>query len=121
MGCVTDSGIDADGVAQNNRGVALMGRFDYEGAYQEFNALHERMPSNDDVLVNVAIATLNRQKEGDERRALDLLEIVITRHPDHLRALYCSALMHLQLGEPERARTELSRVVELDPDDFDAA
>ncbi len=121
IACVPDSGIDADGVAQNNRGVALMGRFDYEGALQEFAALNERLPENDDVLVNVAIATLNRQKEGDEHRALELLQIVLTRNSDHLRALYCSALLHLQLGEPELAKASLGRVVELDEDDFDAA
>ena len=58
-------GIDEAAVAANNRGVALMGRFDYPAALEVFEALAAEHPANAELLVNQAIATLNRQQEGD--------------------------------------------------------
>ena len=58
-------GLDAEAIALNNRGVGLMGRFEYEPARQVFASLIEQHPDWTDVDVNLAIATLNRQEEGD--------------------------------------------------------
>jgi len=123
-GCVLpggNSGLDAAGVAANNRGVALMGRFDYESALREFEALSQQYPENSDILVNLAIATLNRQKEGDENLALSILEGVLERDPENLRAIYCRGLLKLHIGQPEEALADFNRVAEADPGDADAA
>ena len=55
-------------ITDNNRGVALMGYFDYPAARSVFAALVERQPDWTDARVNLAIATLNRQEAGDDRR-----------------------------------------------------
>lgn len=120
-GCVSPGGLDADAVAANNRGVALMGQFDYEAAVQAFEALTQQYPENSDIRVNLAIAILNRQKEDDENVALAILEGVRERDPENLRAIYSSGLLKLHLGQPEEALADFTRVVEADPADTDAA
>lgn len=107
---------DAD-IELNNRGVALMGYFDYPGAREVFAELLDRQPQWSDAAVNLAIATLNRQQEGDEQRALGLLETVLQQNPDDLRALYVSGLLRLYLGETDASLRDLRRVVAADPDD----
>ena len=61
-------------VQQHNRGVALMGQFDYAGAWSIFARLVERHPSWLDARLDLAIATLNRQKPGDSEAAASLLD-----------------------------------------------
>ena len=63
---------DAAAIGENNRGVGLMGRFEYEPARAAFASLLERYPDWTEARVNLAIATLNRQEEGDETAALAL-------------------------------------------------
>jgi hypothetical protein len=99
--CGKSGGLSADDIALNNRGVALMGYFDYSGARETFVELTERRPEWLDAKVNLAISTLNRQEEGDEQRALEILDDVLQRQPDHLRANYVSGLLRLYLGETE--------------------
>jgi len=115
------TGIDPAAVAENNRGVGLMGSFDYEGARAVFAGLARLHPEWLDVRVNEAIATLNRQQEGDEQAALAILDGVLAEDPDHLRAHYCSGLLRLFLGESEAAAAHFRRVVDADPDDAYAA
>jgi Tfp pilus assembly protein PilF len=119
LGC-DGTGIDQEAVTTNNRGVALMGRFDYEAARVEFDKVAQRYPEQPDVQVNLAIAILNRQQDGDEDLALSILAGVLEKAPDHPRALYCSGLLQLHKGEPEAALKLFRRVCELDPDDADA-
>ncbi|MCH6572973.1 MAG: hypothetical protein IH809_04945 [Proteobacteria bacterium] len=63
------AGPNAEQIAMNNRGVAQMGHFDYAAAQQTFAALIEKYPGWTDARVNLAIAMLNRQQEGDEAAA----------------------------------------------------
>jgi tetratricopeptide (TPR) repeat protein len=112
---------DAAAVAQNNRGVALMGRFDYAAAHDVFAQLAAAHPNWPDLRVNLAIATLNRQHDGDERRALDELDQVLAANPANLRARYLEGLVHLYLGDHAAALTELQRVAESDSSDAYAA
>ncbi len=102
--------LSAEDIALNNRGVALMGQFDYIGAHAVFESLVARQPDWSDAKINLAIATLNRQAEGDEQSALDLAAEVIRDHPDHLRAHYVSGLLRLYLGETETARSHFQQV-----------
>ena len=116
-GCTPRAEPSAEDISLNDRGVALMGRYEYATAEEAFSEAVDRAPHWLDAQVNWAIATLNRQQEGDERRALDILDGVLAREPDHPRALYVSGLLHLYLGETEPAETLLRRAADADPDD----
>ena len=120
--CTPDRGsVAPDAIADNDRGVALMGRYEYAAAELVFADVAARQPGWLDARVNLAIATLNRQQEGDEQLALDILARVLVEDGDHARALYTSAILHLYLGEAEPAVQALERVTRLDPDDGYAA
>ena len=107
--------------AGNDRAVGLMGQYDYAAAVAEFQAVVDAVPDWLDARINLAIATLNRQNEGDERLALDILAEVLEADPDEPRALYVSGILHYYMGEIEPARDYFQRVVEIDPEDAHAA
>ena len=108
-------------ITANNQGVGLMGQYRNEEAREIFAQLAAERPDWLDVRVNLAIATLNRQQEGDERRALELALAVLAEDPGHERATYIAGLMHLYLGESERALEYLRRVATAAPEDAHAA
>lgn len=114
-------GFNAEDVAANNRGVALMGYFDYAAARDTFEALVQRRPGWHDARLNLAIATLNRQQEGDEQRALEIVNAVLQEDPENLRASYVAGLLSLYLGETEAALARFNTVTAGDPDDAYAA
>src|SRR5258706_7578949 len=74
--------IDAKAIEENNRGVGLMGQFEFEKAIGVFEGLLKDRPGWDEVRVNLAMGCLNRQQEGDSERAMKLLEEVIGRKAD---------------------------------------
>jgi hypothetical protein len=108
-------------VARNNEGVGLMGHFEYGPARDVFAELSAAHPDWLDVRVNEAIATFNRQLEGDEAAGLAILEDVLARDAGHLRANYCAGLLRLRLGRLDEAGTHFRRVAEGDPADAYAA
>lgn len=108
-------------IAENNRGVGLMGQFMFAKAREVFAHLAEAHPNWLDVQVNLAIATLNRQEDGDEEEALKLLGIIVEKDPSHLRAKYCSGLLMLYLRSPEEAIAHFRFVAEADASDAYAA
>jgi len=112
--------LDADAVAANNRGVALMGQFNYEDARPVFDKLAKKYPGNPDIQVNLAISIFNRQKEGDEQTALTLLNQILKNHPGNLRARYCAGLLDLYIGRPEIALGAFQTVLNADPRDAEA-
>ena len=97
--------LSAQDIALNNRGVALMGYFDYPGGHAAFSEAVERQPQWADAKINLAIATLNRQTDGDEERALALAAQVLADDPTHLRAHYVSGLLKLYRGATDEAAT----------------
>ncbi len=105
---------------QNNMGAGLMGMFRYQEAHDIFAALVQDHPDWHEVKVNLAIATLNRQRDGDETRALELLREVIARQPENLRARYCAGLLLYRAGDPA-ALEHLEFVARADPGDAYAA
>ncbi|MBD3856937.1 MAG: VCBS repeat-containing protein, partial [Acidobacteria bacterium] len=113
-------GLDADGVAANNRGVAYMGRFDFEAALEVFSALAERYPDNPDIQINLAIATMNRQQEGDEETAKVIFDRVLQNDPSNVRAAYNSGLIDLHRGYAEAALPHILQVTEADPTNAEA-
>lgn len=113
----TPSSDPAAAQAANNRGVALMGRFDYEGAVKAFEEAVAALPENDALKVNLGIATLNRRQEGDEAAALTLFEEIIGRDPGKARAHYCAGLLKSFQGLETEAKTHFEAVAALDGDD----
>jgi tetratricopeptide (TPR) repeat protein len=100
-----------DLVALNNRGVGLMGRFEYGAARDAFASLAVAHPDQLDVQVNLAIATLNRQAAGDDGEARRILERVLAVDPGNRRAHYCLGLLLLHDGRPADARPHFEFVV----------
>ncbi len=111
----------AEAVALNNRAVGLMGRFDYQRAESAFAELVDKFPQWQEARINHAIAVLNRQLEGDEKKALAQVEEVLTHSPENPRAHYVAGLLRLYLGEPETAEKHFRQVVLGDPGDGFAA
>ncbi|MBT8421403.1 MAG: VCBS repeat-containing protein, partial [Gammaproteobacteria bacterium] len=112
---------DAEAIGANNRAVGLMGRFEYGAALGIFSALVKKYPHWRDVKLNLAIATLNRQRPGDEQAALALADEVLGTDPEQPRAHYIAGLLRLYLASPEQAIGHFARVVKQDPDDAYAA
>ena len=110
-----------DHVALNDRGVAEMGRYEYAEAVETFTDLVKQAPGWLEARVNLSVATLNRQKEGDELVALEIAAEVLKEQPDHIRALYLTGIINLYLGIPEKAVTFLQTVTSVDEKDAYAA
>ena len=108
-------------IEANNRGVGLMGHFDYPAAHDVFRELADNNPDWLDAWVNLAIATLNRQQDGDEDKALEIVSRVLARDPDHPRAHYVRGLLLLYRGAMAEAEPHFRTVVEGDPADAHAA
>lgn len=104
-------------LAELDRGVGLMGRFEFAPAREVFAALAARYPGWPEARLDLAIATMNRQQEGDERAALELLKALARDRPDDMRAAYVLGLLTLHAGAPKEAEPLLRSVVEADPDD----
>ncbi|MFK8028932.1 MAG: FG-GAP-like repeat-containing protein [Gammaproteobacteria bacterium] len=113
--------LTAKDVEINNRGVALMGYFDYAGAREAFREAVDRQPQWADVKVNLAIATLNRQMDGDEELARGYLDEVLAESPDNLRAHFVAGLLAERAGETARAKQHYQTVLSNDPEDAYAA
>ena len=107
----------AEEIALNNRGVALMGYFDYRGAHTVFEELLTARPDWSGARINLAVALTNRQQPGDELLALEQLETVLAENPDDERANYVSAILHLYLGEIDAATVSFQAVLKVDPQD----
>src|SRR5687768_804020 len=56
-------------VEQNNRAVGLMGQFNFNAAVDAFAAIEASAPDWPEARLNLAIALMNRQGEGDAARA----------------------------------------------------
>ena len=116
-GIVSSDSISPENIVLNNQGVALMGQYDYEAARGIFETLVEQEPDWLEARVNLAIAFLNRQKEGDEHTALSIVTQVLQEDPEQIRALYVSGIIHFYIGEPEQATAFFNRVVTRDAQD----
>ncbi len=104
-------------VALGNQAAGRMGQFDFNQAVADYEQLLAAEPSANDAKVNLAIALLNRRKEGDLNRATDLLDQVIRANPTNLRAPYCRGLIAYHNGDTELAREQLAAVADRDKDD----
>ncbi len=108
-------------VASHNAAIAAMGAYDYDGAMDILAPLAAAHPDWNHVQVDLAIAQLNRQAEGDEAKALSRLSAVLARDPADLRARYCAGLLRLHAGDIEQAAADFAAVASADPSDPYAA
>lgn len=106
-----------DVIALNNRGVGLMGQFDYGQAREVFARLASAHPEQRDLQVNLAIATLNRQQEGDAAEAQRVLDRVLAGDPQHVRAHYALGLLLLNDGRAADAMPHFTFAAEHAPGD----
>ena len=119
-GCGTEpeSGLAAEVVASNNRGVGLMGSFKYGEAENAFAETLRLAPDWADARVNLAIATLNQERDTE---ALAILDDVLQEAPDNLRARYLSGVLRFYRGESEQALESFRAVAAADETDAYAA
>src|SRR5262245_5250268 len=112
---------DAVLVAENNRGVGLMGQFDFTQAREVFATLASSHPGRPDLQVNLAVAALNRQQEGDAGAAQQILQRVLAADPQNVRAHYNLGLILLNDGNASEALPHFTFVSDRDPADAYAA
>jgi tetratricopeptide (TPR) repeat protein len=108
-------------MAELDRGVGLMGKFDFDMAREIFATLAKQHPDWYEATLDFAIATLNRQHDGDEALAREALQSLRVKRPDDLRVLYLQGLIALHGESPAAAEPLLRRVVEADANDSYAA
>jgi tetratricopeptide (TPR) repeat protein len=114
-GAIVDAADCRGDFAQQPRGWPD-GQFEYGEARDIFARLASGHPDNLDLQVNLAIATLHRQGEGDPVAAQRLLEQVLVKSAEHLRARYNLGLLLLHDGHAAEALPHLSLVAARDPE-----
>jgi hypothetical protein len=108
-------------VEANNRGVGLMGQFDFDAAVTAFDALVAQHPGWRAGQLNLAVALTNRQGEGDPARAEALLQPLLDSPDVSRRARYVLGLLLLHDGRDQDALPHLEHVATTDPPDGFAA
>jgi Tfp pilus assembly protein PilF len=102
-----------------NRGVSLMGQYDYDGAARAFEAALAVEPGSAEIQVNLAIARFNRGKKElqDIEQGTALLEAVLAREPGNLRAWYFKGIVLQHQGDAAAAIPCFEKVLAARPDD----
>ena len=117
----TEAPVTAEIVTLNNRGVALMGQFDFEAAVAAFDVVAVRQPDWPGARLNHAIALVNRQGSGDAARAEAELRTLVGVTGVDRRARYMLALLLAHDGRDDEAWPLLERLAdETPPDGFTA-
>ncbi len=109
--------IAAADVAELNRGVGLMGQFDYDAARNVFAKLTDAHPVWSPAKLDLAIATLNRQQPGDIDAAKRLCGEVLAAEKNNVRAEYCLGILEFHEGHADAALGQFRLVAKADPND----
>jgi Flp pilus assembly protein TadD len=109
--------VDARVVEAMNRGVSLMGQYQYDAAVQAFETAVAASPALLDAKVNLAMALFNRGRKEDMEPGTTLLDEVLAKEPAHPRALYFKAIVLQHLGNAEAAVACVAKVTQLRPED----
>jgi len=112
---------DAALVAAVNRGVAEMGQYDFDAAVKTFAAVAATHPRDAAVGVNLALAQINRQRDGDAAEAERRLSALVGDQEVGARAKYALGLVRLYAGRDAEAATLLAEVAAAAPQDAYAA
>jgi tetratricopeptide (TPR) repeat protein len=116
-----EAAITADDVRLNNRGLALMGQFDFDAAAAAFDSLRTQASEWPGARLNHAIALVNRQGPEDVNQAEAELRALLDVPGVDRRARYVLALMLAHEGRDDEARPLLERAAREDPPDGFAA
>src|SRR5688500_8022120 len=116
-----DAAVTPELVEQNNRAVGLMGQFDFTAAVDAFAAIQSAAPDWPEGRVNLAIALMNRQGNGDAARAEGLLRALVDTPAVARRARYALGLLLAHDGRSAEALPLLTAVASADPPDGFAA
>src|SRR5436853_2516376 len=100
-----DAPPSAADMAELDRAVGIMGKFEFDAARDVFASLAKKHPAWFEARFNLAIATLNRQAEGDERTALELLRNLQRERPGDARVLYMLGIVTLRRDSPKEANS----------------
>ena len=104
-------------VAALNQGVAQMGRYDFTAAATAFSALATSHPQSPEAALDLALALINRQREGDGAEAERVLRPLLTSPTVGQRASYAFGLLLLYGGRDADAFPLLSNVARRAPGD----
>jgi Flp pilus assembly protein TadD len=102
-----------------NRGVSLIGQYDYDGAAKAFAEALTAAPELAVIKIDLAIARFNRghKEDQDIEQAQALLDAVLRKEPGNIRALYFKGIVLLHIGRSEPAIACFEKVVQSRPDD----
>ncbi len=99
-------------VSHMNRGVSLMGQYQYGDAVNAFEQVVQEAPDLMDGRINLAIALFNRNRQEDLAAAELALQEVLKNEPENVRALYFHAILLQHLGKAEAAIPQLESVLQ---------
>ncbi len=102
--------VDSEIVAVINQAAAIMGQYRYQDTVTLLEPWYTSHPSEVAITLNLAIAILNRQEDGDIERAIALTLEVNKNEPENIQAKYIRGLLFLYQGKPENARDLLTEV-----------
>jgi tetratricopeptide (TPR) repeat protein len=108
-------------IEQSNRAVGVMGQFDFNAAVDAFAAIHTSTPDWPEGRLNLAVALMNRQADGDPARAEALLRDLLDAPAVARRARYTLGLLLMHGGREVEALPLLAGVAQGDPPDGFAA
>ena len=94
-----------------------MGQYDFDGARELFAHLAAAHPDLSGLQLNLALATLNRQRVGDDEAARAIFESVLRRHADEVRAHFGLGLVLLHDGNAADALPHFTFVADRDLND----
>ncbi|NLH74892.1 MAG: tetratricopeptide repeat protein [Verrucomicrobia bacterium] len=102
-----------------NQGVGFMGQYDYERAVAAFEKVVKVAPALTDARINLAISLFNRGRKEDQDidRASSMLDEVLAKEPDNVRASYFKGIILQHVGKAQEAMMCFEKVVKLRPDD----
>jgi tetratricopeptide (TPR) repeat protein len=106
----------AEMIRENNFGVALMNRQQFEQALGKFQRACILEPQSDVGCVNVGIAFLNMQRFDEARQ---ILAKSAERDPRNPRVWFNLGLLEKALGNSDAAIEDFQKVAQLDPNDAD--
>lgn len=104
-----------------NQAMGMMGQFKYAESYQLFEKLLKQRPQDFDLAVNTAIARLNMAGDEDLNAAKAILDQVLSRDPQHVRANFCVGLLKSYMGPPADPLPHFQICAEKVPEDADVA
>jgi Flp pilus assembly protein TadD len=106
----------AELIRENNLGVALMGRQQFEQALEKFERPCVLDAGSEVGCLNMGIALLNMQKFPEARK---ILAKAADRDPENPRAWYNLGLLDKAEGQTEPAISDFEKAAALDPNDAD--